>query len=154
MRIETWRTDAGDTWRVAVTESRRERRRGLLGIDELPPGTGLAFIRCRSVHTVAMRFPIDVVMLDDELVVRRVVTARPWRVVVPRVGARHVLEIAAGHRSVRPGDRFVVQATSSTSPDRRTTTVRGVSDGTAARAASAARRRWSIREASSASAYP
>ena len=141
MRVETWRTDAGASWSIAVAESRAERRRGLLGLDGLLPRTALALLGCRSVHTVAMRFPIDVVVLNDELVILRIVTAPPGRIVLPRLHGRHVLETAAEPQLLRQGDGFVVQRTSSISPDRRTTTLRGVSEGTALRIASAARRR-------------
>jgi uncharacterized protein len=58
-----------------------------------------------------MRFPIDVVFLDRELRVLKVVPSlAPWRMASGR-GARAVLELAAGEcerRGVEPGDRLVV----------------------------------------------
>jgi uncharacterized membrane protein (UPF0127 family) len=140
VRIETWLDADGRRWTIVVAGDRRARRRGLLGLDGLARRSGLLLPRCRSVHTVGMRFPVDVVLLDERLVVRRVIEAPAGRIVLPRAGGRHVLEVAAGS-GLLPGDRFVVQPTSSTSPDRRTTTVRGVSVGTVARISSAARRR-------------
>jgi len=62
--------------------------------------------RCRSVHTVGMRFPIDAVLLDASLHVVAVVRMRPWRVLRPRLGSRHVLEVAADS-GIRAGDRFI-----------------------------------------------
>jgi uncharacterized protein len=63
---------------VEVAATRRERGRGLLGRDEF---TGALLIRpCRQVHTIGMRFPIDVAFCDADGVVRRTVTLRPWRV--------------------------------------------------------------------------
>lgn len=44
-----------------------------------------------------MRFPIDAVLLDAGFRVLRVIRLRPWRVLAPRPGVRHVLEVAAGH---------------------------------------------------------
>ena len=35
-----------------------------LGRDGLPAGEGLWIVPCESVHTVGMRFPIDLVYLD------------------------------------------------------------------------------------------
>ena len=53
------------------------------------PGTG-------SVHTMFMRFPIDVVFLDGEMRVLSVHQAVPaWRAVRQR-GAKATLELAAG----------------------------------------------------------
>ncbi len=49
-----------------------------------------------AVHTWFMRFPIDVVFLDRDLRVLRVVEGmRPWRFASAR-GARSVLELPAG----------------------------------------------------------
>jgi uncharacterized membrane protein (UPF0127 family) len=49
---------------VSMTETARERLRGLLGRDHLPAGEALLLKRCGSVHTFGMRFAIDVVFLD------------------------------------------------------------------------------------------
>jgi uncharacterized membrane protein (UPF0127 family) len=85
------------------------RMRGLLGRRSLPDGEGILLSPASSVHTAFMRFPIDVVFLDRELVVLDVVRALPpWRTAARR-GARRVLELAAGEcdrRGLRPGDRL------------------------------------------------
>ena len=141
MRIEMWRDDRGRRWAIAVAETRRERRRGLLGLEALGSRQGLALRRCRSVHTIGMRFPIDVVALDRWSVVRSVRTVAPGRFVAPRPGVRHVLELAA-RSGVRPGDRFAPQTPiSTTSPERSSTRARGSRSGIDARTSSAARRR-------------
>jgi uncharacterized membrane protein (UPF0127 family) len=57
-----------------------------------------------------MRFPIDAVFLDRELVVRRIVERLPpWRMAGCR-GARAVLELPAGtceRVSLREGDKLL-----------------------------------------------
>ena len=72
------------------------RRKGLLGRDGLDEGAGLVIAPSNSVHTFFMRFPLDVVFLDRDLKVVRVVHGlRPWRV----AGARRAvaaLELPAG----------------------------------------------------------
>ena len=88
-----------------------ERTAGLLGRD---PGsvTGALVLRpCRQVHTLGMRFPIDVAFCDREGVVLRTVTVPPWRVtrVVWRSG--FVVEAAAGSFErwhLRAGDTIEV----------------------------------------------
>ena len=75
-----------------------ERMRGLLGRDSLPEGEVYVFPRCNAVHTVGMRFPIDVVFLDAEgrvLSVRAGVAPGRWMVAGGR-RARTVVEAAAG----------------------------------------------------------
>lgn len=72
------------------------RLRGLLGRSGLDAGEGMLFPRTASVHTMFMRFPIDVVFLDEGLRVLSVREAVPaWRAVKER-GAKWTLELAAG----------------------------------------------------------
>jgi uncharacterized membrane protein (UPF0127 family) len=72
------------------------RMRGLLGRAGLAPGQGLLITRTSSVHTLFMRFPIDVVFLDRRMRVRSITRdLRPFRAVL-RLGPGHVLELAAG----------------------------------------------------------
>jgi uncharacterized membrane protein (UPF0127 family) len=69
---------------------------GLAFLRELPPGHALLIPHCRSVHTFGMRFPLDVVFLDErgralrvEQCVRRrrVLTCRRAFAVLERAGA-------------------------------------------------------------------
>lgn len=83
------------------------RMRGLLGRASLAPGEGMLFRPTGSIHMFFMRFPIDAVFLDRELVVLDVVRGlRPWRT-ASRRGAKVVVELAAGAAStVQAGDRL------------------------------------------------
>jgi hypothetical protein len=82
------------------------RMRGLLGRTGLPEGEGMLFPRTGSVHTMFMRFPIDVVFLDRELTVLSVKPGvQPWRAVKQK-GAKWTLELAAGEAArvgIEPG---------------------------------------------------
>ena len=84
------------------------RMRGLLGRSALPSGQGILLRPAASIHTFFMRFPIDVVFLDDELrVVEIAADLRPWRAAGKR-GARAVLELPAGEcarRGLAVGDQ-------------------------------------------------
>jgi uncharacterized membrane protein (UPF0127 family) len=79
-----------------VAERTLARMKGLLGRTGLGPGKGMLITPAPSVMTFFMRFPIDVVFLDrDWRVVKVVHRLRPWRV----AGARHAiaaLELPAG----------------------------------------------------------
>jgi uncharacterized membrane protein (UPF0127 family) len=89
---------------VELADTRRARRRGLLGRTSLEPATALVLSPCFSVHTAFMKFAIDAVFVDRRGVVRRVVQLPPWRAAVD-VGARMVIEVAAGAaQGLRPGD--------------------------------------------------
>ncbi|MEA2412847.1 MAG: uncharacterized protein QOC77_3408 [Thermoleophilaceae bacterium] len=50
---------------VHAAVSIRARLLGLAWLREVPPGHALLIPRCRSVHTFGMRFPLDIVFLDE-----------------------------------------------------------------------------------------
>ncbi len=93
--------------RCSVADRPWTRMRGLLGRSGLGAGEGMLFPRTGSVHTMFMRFPIDVVFLDAELRVLSVREAVPaWRAVKER-GAKATLELAAGEAAragISPGE--------------------------------------------------
>jgi uncharacterized membrane protein (UPF0127 family) len=99
--------------RCTVADGFLSRLRGLLGRRELPAGEGLLLSPSSSVHTLFMRFPIDVVFLDQGLrVVGVSADVRPWRL-TGRLGARHVLELAAGQAhalGIRAGEHLTFAA--------------------------------------------
>ena len=98
---------------VETASTRRERRRGLIGRDSVD---GVLRLRARSVHTIGMRMPIDVVTCvpvgRDGYRVARVLTVPPRRIVRPSWSAKVVLEAEAGsfrRWDVRPGDKLEVR---------------------------------------------
>ncbi len=69
---------------------------GLLSRSQLDHGEGLLFDRCYGIHTIGMRFAIDVLFLDKDYQVLRTVNAlRPFRTCTVRK-AIYVLELPAG----------------------------------------------------------
>ena len=86
------------------------RMRGLLGRDELEPGTGMLLSPEPSVHTFFMRFAIDVVFLDKaKTIVKIVHDLRPWRAAGARkaVAALELPAGAAAAAGLRTGMRLV-----------------------------------------------
>lgn len=77
-----------------IASSRAARRRGLLGRAGI--GGVLVLVPCRQVHTVGMRFPIDVGFCAADGRLLRRVTMRPGRVSRPVWRARLVIEAEAG----------------------------------------------------------
>ena len=83
--------------RLERADSFLGRLKGLLGRSELAAGTGLLISHCTSVHCIGMAFAIDVLHLDRQNRVKRVIRNMwpgrigPW---VP--GGASVLELPAG----------------------------------------------------------
>jgi protein-S-isoprenylcysteine O-methyltransferase Ste14 len=98
--------------RLRSAHTHWSRLRGLLGTRGLAPGEGLWLRPCRQVHMVGMRYPVDVVFLDDETrVVRAIPALAPGRV-SPRVpSATSVVELPAGtvaRVGLAEGDRITI----------------------------------------------
>ncbi|WP_251066195.1 DUF192 domain-containing protein [Streptomyces sp. ISL-36] len=89
---------------LEIAASPRARTRGLLGRDGIDGA--ILITPSSSIHTLRMRFAIDVAYLDRQLRVADVHTMKPNRIGMPRWRARHVLETEAGalaRWSIHPG---------------------------------------------------
>jgi uncharacterized membrane protein (UPF0127 family) len=80
---------------VPVATGRRSRLLGLAWLDRERAGAGLLIPRCASVHSLGMRFPLDLYFLDREGLVLEIRHQVPARRIVWRRGADAVLEIPA-----------------------------------------------------------
>ena len=101
------------TGQVVVTHLRQtagawQSFKGLMLVKRLPEGHGLLFRPAQGIHTHFMRFPIDVVFLDQEDRVTKVREAMPpWRFDFTFAAA--CLELNPGHartHDIRPGDKL------------------------------------------------
>jgi uncharacterized membrane protein (UPF0127 family) len=84
---------------LLIANSHWTRFRGLMATPsaQFRPGQGLWIVPCHGVHTLAMRFPIDVVYLDsDKTIVHLEKELKPWRMAAIRVRTASVLELPAG----------------------------------------------------------
>jgi uncharacterized membrane protein (UPF0127 family) len=102
-----WLIRDGDVLATAeLAPDGRARRRGLLGRDTVE---GVLVLRpCRHVHTVGMRFPIDVAFCAVTGVVLRTCTLPPNRLSPVVFRAAFAIEAAAGafdRWKLRVGDR-------------------------------------------------
>lgn len=93
-----------------IADTRSTRRRGLLGRTDLE---GALVIRpCRAVHTIGMKFPIDVAFLDGDGVVMKTLQMPRHRLGMPVPKARLVIEARAGafaRWNLRVGDVIEVR---------------------------------------------
>lgn len=95
---------------VEVADTRRARRRGLLGRDDVD---GALVLRpCRHVHSLGMRFELDVAFCAADGRVLRTHALRPWRLSPFVPGAAFVIEARRGafeRWELRAGDRVEVR---------------------------------------------
>jgi uncharacterized protein len=109
--------------RVVVADRAYRRMRGLLGRSGMQATEGMVLRPAWNVHTAFMRFPIDVVFLDaDQVVIKIVPRLAPFKTASCR-GAREVVELRAGEcdrRGLSLGDRvaWAARATSDDAPVR------------------------------------
>jgi uncharacterized membrane protein (UPF0127 family) len=96
--------------RVRLAATFLTRLRGLLRrppLQNAPHAEGLLITRCPSVHTLFMRYPIDVAYLDHKgMVTRCVADLAPWRFSLGGRHAAHALELPAGairQLGIQPG---------------------------------------------------
>jgi uncharacterized membrane protein (UPF0127 family) len=95
---------------LELARTRRDRMQGLLGRDGIEGA--LLIEPAKSVHTLGMRFPIDVAFCDADLTVLKVVRLARHRMSLPVLRAHSVIEAEAGafaHWELRPGDQLEVK---------------------------------------------
>jgi uncharacterized membrane protein (UPF0127 family) len=96
---------------IELAQDSKTRTRGLLGRSSLAEGSVMIIAPCNAIHTLFMRFTIDVIFADRQgRVVRVCRRLRPWRIGVA-FGAFAALELAEGsidRGDVRKGDKLTV----------------------------------------------
>ncbi len=93
--LRSGHTIVARAWRA---DSARSRMRGLLGRPQLAANAceALWLVPCNNVHTIGMRYPLDIVFLDRAgCVLSCCENVLPWRMRWCRA-ARHTVEFAPG----------------------------------------------------------
>jgi uncharacterized membrane protein (UPF0127 family) len=119
--LRNLRTGGFVVTRLEPAFDRDTRNRGLLGRTGLPREQALVLAPCNAVHMFFMKFPIDVVYVDREgRVVKVVPNLRPWRVsacwgafaaiemaadTARRLGVRHGQAVEARHLAASAGQQ-------------------------------------------------
>lgn len=94
-----------------VADTFFRRLKGLLGRRELPAGRGMLLKPANSIHTFGMKFAIDVIFVDREGRILKIIEQLPpGKISPPVTGAHCVIETAGGQLSTTApalGDRLV-----------------------------------------------
>jgi uncharacterized protein len=109
--LSVWLVRDGEVLATAeLAATRGDRARGLLGRSGYEGA--LLFRKVRQVHTVGMRFTIDVAFCDGQGTVLRTLTLPPWRISRVVWKSRLVIEAEAGafeRWGLRVGDHVDVK---------------------------------------------
>jgi len=81
---------------IAITQTFKERNRGLLALPNIREDQGLLISPCRSVHTFAMQYPLDLVYLSKQLKVVKLVENIPPNRMSCAITGHSTLELCAG----------------------------------------------------------
>ena len=109
--------------RILCADTPLLRLAGLLGTKELLEGEGVWLQPSSGVHTIGMRFAIDVLGLDEQLrVVKLWANLRPQRITSVDFRLKSVVELASGSiqaHGIMIGDRLKLLPNEPESPHRR-----------------------------------
>jgi uncharacterized protein len=99
--------------RVTLAHTGWTRLRGLIGRKSLAPDEVLWIRPCNGVHTFWMRFSIDVVFLDRQMfIVKLIENMRPFCLSIPKFSSRSVIEMPASSISkynLQLGDQLQIR---------------------------------------------
>lgn len=95
--LQVWWGDLCLAWNIDEPGTLTARQTGLLNRESMQPGDGMFLIPCVSIHTVGMRFPIDVLFLSVSA--RELVDSAGNLLLFPRYHC-HVVSV---HWNVQPG---------------------------------------------------
>ena len=94
--VFNWSRGLNLATQVFVAGTSQTRRRGMLGKESIRPEAGLWIAPCEAVHTFGMQTTIDVIFLDRQYRVSKLVNnLSPYRIAVC-LKAASVLEVASG----------------------------------------------------------
>lgn len=113
LRVENGRSGAILGQRVHLADGWWRRAVGLLGLGELPEGSGILLVPCASVHTLGMRFPVDVAFLDGRgRILETKADLPPGRFAVGGKDVHATLELPVGTLAAtdtRDGDPLILK---------------------------------------------
>ena len=81
-----------------------KRFKGLMGTKDFSDCLVFANLTDSSIHTMFMRFEIDVYFIDENKIIYDKVTLKPWRFHRPEKQAKYILETKKGLLKLKIGD--------------------------------------------------
>ncbi len=83
-----------------------KRFKGLMGKKDFKDAMIFANLKDSSIHTMFMRFKIDVYFIDENKIIFEKVTLKPWRFYKPKKQAKYILETQKNKLKLKIGDKL------------------------------------------------
>lgn len=88
-----------------------QKMKGLMFSSSMQGFDGMLFKRCNSIHTFFMKYPIDILFMNKEMKIVKIIrNLQPWRITRMYFSAYQALEVMGGtlDERVREGDELEV----------------------------------------------
>jgi uncharacterized membrane protein (UPF0127 family) len=112
MKVVHKKTNKVISSELKIAKTLMDRTIGLMFVKEMKGFDGLLLDPCNSVHNFFVRFPIDLIFLDNDLkIVKLIPCFKPWRITGIYFKARKVLELPNGtiDSDIEEGDYLEVR---------------------------------------------
>ena len=90
--------------KIILADTFFKRFKGLMGKNDFEDALLFTNLTDSSIHTMFMRFEIDVYFLDENKRIYDKVTLKPWRFYKPKKQARYILETKKNKLKLEIGD--------------------------------------------------
>ena len=92
--------------KIVYADSFFKRFKGLMGKKDFSQIMVFSKLTDSSIHTMFMRFEIDVYFADENKVVFDKATLKPWKFYRPKKQAKYIIETEKGKLNIKIGDRL------------------------------------------------
>ncbi|MDO5810896.1 MAG: DUF192 domain-containing protein [Methanobrevibacter sp.] len=92
--------------KIILADTFFKRLKGLVGKRDFEDGMLFTNLTDSSIHTMFMRFAIDVYFIDENKIIYDKATLNPWRFYKPEKQAEYILETRKNKLKLEIGDRL------------------------------------------------
>lgn len=91
---------------IIVADTFLKRFKGLMGKQDFKDGLLFKNLTDSSIHTMFMRFEIDVYFIDKNKIIYDKVSLKPWKFYRPEKQAKYILETRKNKLKLNIGDKL------------------------------------------------
>ena len=92
--------------KIILADSIFKRFKGLMCIKEFKDCLLFTNLKDSSIHTMFMRFEIDIYFIDENKTVFEKTSLKPWKFYSPKKQAKYILETKKGKLNLKIGDKL------------------------------------------------